>query len=88
MNFIEGPEAEALGAKLIGIRPEHLKIGGDGRWRGNVRHVEHLGSETLFYVDTASTGPLTVKMEGNHNASIGDVIAIWFDDANVHRFND
>jgi ABC-type sugar transport system ATPase subunit len=88
MNFIEGVEAEKLGAKLVGIRPEHLKIGGDGRWRGKVRHAEHLGSETLLHIDTASAGPLTIKMEGNHEVSIGNSVAIWFDDANLHRFRD
>jgi ABC-type sugar transport system ATPase subunit len=88
MNFIEGPEAEALGAKLVGIRPEHLKIGGDGRWQGRIRHIEHLGSETLLYVETDAAGPLTVKMEGNHDLAIGSNVAICFDKSNLHRFNE
>ena len=87
MNFIRGPEAEKLGADLIGIRPEHLRLGeGSPGWRAVVRHVEHLGAETLVHSDVDGVGALTVKATGDINIAGGDEITIGFDPAALHRF--
>ena len=49
-----------------GIRPEHLSLGnsGDGQIPGRVRLTEHLGAETILYVDVPDSEPLVVRSGG------------------------
>ena len=88
MNFITGDEARKLGGDTIGIRPEHLRITPDAQWPVAVRHVEHLGSETLIYVTSEILGPLTIKAEGDAGLSAGETIHVGYDAADLHRFKD
>jgi ABC-type sugar transport system ATPase subunit len=88
MNFITGEEARKLGGDTIGIRPEHLRITNNGQWPVTVRHVEHLGSETLIYVTSEKLGPLTIKAEGDIGISLGQSSHVGFDPADLHRFED
>ena len=87
MNFVTGARAEALGAELVGVRPEHLRPTEDGQWIGTVRHVEHLGAETLIYADIDGVGPVTAKVEGDLPLSSGHPLRLAYDPANLHRFN-
>ena len=88
MNFISSEEARKLGGDMIGIRPEHLRIAADAQWPVMVRHVEHLGSETLIYVTSETLGPLTIKAEGDAGLSAGETIHVGYDAADLHRFKD
>ena len=43
----------------LGVRPEGMKVHGEGEtrgWSGRVGHVENLGSEVLLYVDVEGVG--------------------------------
>jgi ABC-type sugar transport system ATPase subunit len=86
MNFIEGEEAAALGADLVGVRPEHLHIVPGGRWSGHVRHVENLGGETLVYAVIDGVGDVTAKLEGAQDMASGQTLHLDCDPANLHRF--
>jgi ABC-type sugar transport system ATPase subunit len=66
------------GPVSLGIRPENIRLGGDGagliRFRGVVRFVEALGAETL--VDFSPDGPpdagsLTARLPGLHHLAPG-----------------
>ena len=89
MNLVSGPIADRLGAKTIGIRPEHLRLkgSGDDGWPGIVQVAEHLGSDTFLYVEVAGAGLVTVRAEGEHNLSPGDSTLLHPDPARIHRFN-
>ena len=41
---------------VVGVRPEHLTLGGDGAVKGVVRHVEWLGHEALVTCDVGPDG--------------------------------
>ncbi len=86
MNFITGPEAEKLGGDTIGIRPEHLRILDGAPWPVTVRHVEHLGGETLIYVTSDALGPLTIKTEGDTSITSGQQVRVGYNAADLHRF--
>ncbi len=88
MNFLEGEPAKALGADLVGIRPEHLTLSTtDGLWAGKVRHAEHLGGETLGYIDVPEVGSLTVKADGDAPIDQGASVCLSPRDGYLHRFN-
>ena len=87
MNMIEGAFAEAKGAKMLGIRPEHIAISSDnGPWKGRLRYVEHLGSDTVAYVDGEGLGSLTVRLTGQIPLSTGDTVFMTPDEAHTHLF--
>jgi len=87
MNFINGEAASRVGAATIGVRPEHLLIGGDGAWRGRVSHAEHLGAETVLYVDAPGIGFLTARTAGEVLHRVGDTLALTPRDGKVYRFD-
>ena len=87
MNLID---AERLGdgqAKTVGIRPEHISLSREsGDWKGKVIHVEHLGADTLVYLETEMTGLLTVRLFGEHRYDVDEIVYSTPDRASMHRF--
>ncbi|MCC2613162.1 ABC transporter ATP-binding protein [Neorhizobium petrolearium] len=88
MNFIPAEKLGDAGAKTIGIRPEHIALSREnGDWKGKVIHVEHLGADTIVYLETEATGLLTVRLFGEHRHMPDDVVFATPDKASLHRFD-
>ncbi|MEQ1408489.1 ABC transporter ATP-binding protein [Neorhizobium sp. Rsf11] len=88
MNFIPAEKLGDAGAKTIGIRPEHIALSREnGDWKGKVIHVEHLGADTIVYLETEATGLLTVRLFGEHRHMPDDVVFATPDRASLHRFD-
>ena len=86
MNLISGGEATKVGAKTIGIRPEHLNISStSGTWKGRVGVAEHLGSDTFLHVLT-DNGTMTVRSQGHVEFTHGDAIWLSPQAEHLHRF--
>lgn len=86
MNLISDGEAAKLGAKTVGIRPEHLNISGtSGTWKGRVGVAEHLGSDTFLHVLT-DNGAMTVRSQGHVEFTHGDDIWLSPQTEHLHRF--
>jgi multiple sugar transport system ATP-binding protein len=82
------PELARAGIKTIGIRPEHIALSRDsGEWRGKVIHVEHLGADTILYLETEVTGLLTVRLFGEHSYDADDIVFATPDKSFMHRFD-
>ncbi len=87
MNLISGESASRRGCDLLGIRPEHVEVcQTGGEWEGRLRYVEHLGSDTIAYVDVAGVGPMTVRMPGEFNLNSGDLVQLNPQKAHEHLF--
>lgn len=89
MNFVEGVEAEKLGAHAIGIRPEHIEVSKDeGDFEGVVGVAEHLGSDTFFHIhDSGLADTITVRVDGEFGLGHGDKIKMTFRSNMIHKFN-
>ncbi|MBP1843122.1 multiple sugar transport system ATP-binding protein [Rhizobium petrolearium] len=88
MNFIPAEKLGDAGAKTIGIRPEHIALSREsGDWKGKVVHVEHLGADTIVYLETEATGLLTVRLFGEHRYAPDDVVFATPDKPSQHRFD-
>ena len=89
MNFVEGPEAEKLSAKTVGIRPEHIDVSAEGgTWHGTVGVAEHLGSDTFLHVhNTGLAETITVRAPGEVSLRHGDRIAMTPRADQMHRFD-
>jgi multiple sugar transport system ATP-binding protein len=89
MNFIEAARLGDTRATTIGIRPEHLGLSREsGTWPGKIIHVEHLGADTIVYLNSDLTGPLTIRMFGEHDFSVDEVVYATPDPAKLHRFDE
>ena len=88
MNFIEAERLGESGAKTIGIRPEHIALSREsGDWKGKVVHAEHLGADTILYLETETTGLLTVRLFGEQRYHADDIVYASPDRASMHRFD-
>jgi multiple sugar transport system ATP-binding protein len=76
-------------ALTLGVRPEHLTVGGrDGaRARAQVRLIEQLGSETMIYATLADGSELAVKADGLFRVEPGVEIEIGLPPAACHLFD-
>jgi len=87
MNFLNGAAAARAGAATIGVRPEHLIVAGDGAWSGTVSHAEHLGADTMLYVEVPSLGMLTARILGDADHPVGSGVGLTPQDGKIYRFD-
>lgn len=88
MNLFEGPVANKFGAHTLGVRPEHLDISSEsGDWKGVVRVVEQLGSDTNIQAMTDEIGMITTRAPGNSTFNYGDTVYLSPRPAHLHRFD-
>ena len=87
MNFINGSIAARVNAATIGVRPEHLAVAREGAWTGTVSHAEHLGADTMLYVEVPEIGMLTARILGEINHDVGDSVGLTPQDGKVYRFD-
>ncbi len=88
MNFIEASRVGVADAKTIGVRPEHLALSRDGgEWQGKVVHVEHLGADTIVYIESEKVGLFTARLFGEHHYEVGDTVHATPAAGQMHRFD-
>ncbi|MEX3009843.1 ABC transporter ATP-binding protein [Hoeflea sp. TYP-13] len=88
MNFIDAGKLEKNGAATVGIRPEHISVDrNEGEWAGKVLHAEHLGADTILYMDTEKAGLLTVRLFGQHEFDADDKLFATPDPASMFSFD-
>ncbi|WP_422376530.1 ABC transporter ATP-binding protein [Roseibium sp.] len=87
MNLIEGDVADQRRARMVGVRPEHISMSfEEGEWHGKVRHAEHLGSDTVAYVDADGIGPVTIRLTGEVPITAGTSVWMTPEAGNLHLF--
>jgi multiple sugar transport system ATP-binding protein len=77
------------GEAMLGVRPEHIAIGGDSGQpfaAARVLHVEHLGGATLIYASVSDGQNLTLALEGQCGLAPGAVVETRIDPALCHLF--
>jgi multiple sugar transport system ATP-binding protein len=84
---VEPRNAGAGAACTVGFRPETLSIAAEGPMGGKVAVVEHLGGETLVYVDVGDGHLVTVKAAGSTSAQIGDVVRLAINTEEARLFD-
>ena len=87
MNFIEGNLAARHNCHTLGIRPEHLEIRADGPFTGTVSHAEHLGPDTMVYVDMPGAATMTIRAPGDATVTVGETLTLAPIEGKLHRFD-
>jgi ABC-type sugar transport system ATPase subunit len=89
MNLMEGALARDMDCDTYGIRPEHLDISVDqGRWPATVKHIEHLGADTVIYAQVGDVATMTVRAGGDLTLDIGQQVFLTPRRGMEHRFRD
>ena len=89
MNFIDAARLDENGAHTIGIRPEHITVDrSEGAWPGKVVHAEHLGADTVLYVETERAGQIAVRLFGQYSYDDDDRIFVSPRQEWIYRFDD
>jgi multiple sugar transport system ATP-binding protein len=91
MNFLRGDELPGLGAGaevMLGLRPEHLALGGagEGRLEATLEAVEPLGNEVFLHL-RRSERALVARVVPGAVPEPGAQVVLHFDPARVHRFD-
>jgi multiple sugar transport system ATP-binding protein len=88
MNFIEAGRIGRSDAQTIGIRPEHMTLSREsGEWQGKIVHVEHLGADTIVYMESDKAGLITARLFGEHPYAADEVVYATPDGSKTHRFD-
>lgn len=89
MNFMTGKIATDKGADVCGIRPEHIALSEiKGDFSGIVRHVEMLGADTLFHIETADYGMMVIS-QPTVSSNLGGInIYLTLQSDYLHFFKD
>ena len=88
MNFIEAGRIDRTDAATIGIRPEHTTLSREsGEWQGKIVHVEHLGADTIVYLESDKAGLITARLFGEHPYAADEVVFASPDPGKMHRFD-
>ena len=74
------------GELRLGLRPEAVRVGGDGSIKAKVELVERLGERTLVYARLADGQAITAEAEGDSKVKIGDEVPLTIDGDAVHLF--
>ncbi|MBV9952703.1 MAG: ABC transporter ATP-binding protein [Acidimicrobiia bacterium] len=75
---------------VVGVRPEHLTIGGDGAVKGVVRHVEWLGYEALVTCEVGADAANRFTLRQDASATppaVGDTVPLQVAPERVHVFD-
>ena len=76
----------ARGEKLIGIRPEHIRIVSQDGHPARVRSVEHLGADSIVLCEIDGQ-PILVRQDGFSKAAPGDNIRLAWMTSDEHQFD-
>ncbi|MEA2837099.1 MAG: sn-glycerol 3-phosphate transport system ATP-binding protein [Bradyrhizobium sp.] len=87
-RFIGTPPMNLIsrGGKLIGIRPEHIRIVSQDGHPARVKSVEHLGADSIVLCEIEGQ-PVSVRQDGFSKALPGDDIRLAWGDRDEHQFD-
>ena len=84
---VQLPASLAGSPLTLGVRPDALRVDGDGRLEGQVEVIEHLGDRTHLYTMLSDGNQIVVQDGGESAVRIGDRIRIGVDPAQLHLFD-
>ena len=88
MNFVEAARLGRGDCATVGIRPEHITVDRQaGDWKGRVLHAEHLGADTILYLDAERAGLIAVRLFGEHRYRADDILYCGADPQRIFRFD-
>lgn len=80
-------ESGASGRELVlGVRPEHVRLGTDGAYRGEVIATEYLGTTQIVTLDSPN-GLVRVRAPSGQPVRVGETVSLEFNTATLSVFD-
>jgi multiple sugar transport system ATP-binding protein len=86
LKLVDGLPLKDGTAVTVGLRPEHIRLAGEGALVGEVVVVEPLGLSTQFYVKLANQ-QICVFAMGRAGVQPGETVRLAADPASLHLFD-
>ena len=88
LNLPLGGRSMPAGSATMGVRPEHLTVGGGGDavFTAEVKLAERLGSETMLHMAMADGTMIIVKADGLNKVKVGESVPVGISRASCHLF--
>src|SRR5947209_15852158 len=88
-RFIGTPPMNLIArdGKLLGVRPEHVRIVSRDGHPARVTAVEHLGADSIVLCDIEGQ-PASVRQDGFSKVTVGETIQLSWDSQSEHRFDE
>jgi sn-glycerol 3-phosphate transport system ATP-binding protein len=74
------------GDAIVGIRPEHVRLDGDGALRGRIVRREPTGADAYVEVETPR-GTVVVRVAASRDARVGELVGLDLPPQHVRRFD-
>ena len=71
---------------VLGVRPEHVRLQADGRWRATVQLVEPMGNHQVVWMTLGEQG-FAVLVHDGRRVVAGDVLAFDIDESRLGVFD-
>ncbi|HEV6965348.1 MULTISPECIES: ABC transporter ATP-binding protein [Roseateles] len=71
---------------VLGVRPEHLRLQDDGRWRATVQLVEPMGNHQVVWMQLGEQA-LSVLVHDGRRIAMGDVLGFDVDESQLGVFD-
>ncbi|MBS0529283.1 MAG: ABC transporter ATP-binding protein [Proteobacteria bacterium] len=87
-RFIGTPPMNLIprGDRLLGVRPEHIRIVSQDGHVARVKTVEHLGADSIVLCEIDGQ-PVSVRQDGFSKACPGDDVMLAWDSNHEHQFD-
>ena len=87
-RFIGTPPMNLIArdGRLVGIRPEHIRIVSQDGHPAHVKSVEHLGADSIVLCEIDGQ-PVSVRQDGFSKAAPGDDISLAWAPSDEHQFD-
>lgn len=85
------PKKAPAGAATLGIRPEHVKVGGKTiAVQGKISLIEPLGKDTLLYFETVEERPFIALVDASEveKYKVGDTVPLSFPKEQIYLFGE
>ena len=84
---VDGSSMKAGDPVIVGVRPEHLSIGGgEASITGEVEVVEELGESFFLYIRTPDEKLVTLRHTGDAHSKVGQKVSILLPGELTHVF--
>jgi multiple sugar transport system ATP-binding protein len=87
---IRTPEVQvdaAPGPRVLGVRPEHIRLTDDAAYRGKVEASEYLGTTQIITLSSPN-GSLKARVPSGQAAKVGEIVGIDFNPATISIFDE
>ncbi len=81
------PDLKVSGPVTFGLRPQHLRLDGEGPLLANVVMVEALGAESVVHAELDGGARLLAVLPGQPDLAKGAEIRLGFDPSHLHVFD-